>query len=44
VLAGFFHGLGRQQYAMGGGRGVDGNFTRGRADLHIGAQSLHVCV
>ena len=31
-------------YAMGDGRGVDGNFTRGLADLHIGARSLHVCV
>jgi len=29
---------------MGGGRVVDGNFTCGRADLHIHARSLHVCV
>jgi len=29
---------------MGGGRVVDGNITRGRVDLHIGARSLHVCV
>jgi len=29
---------------MGGDRGVDGNFTCGRADLHIRARSLHVCV
>jgi len=29
---------------MGGGRGVDGNFTCWRADLHIRARNLHVCV
>ena len=44
MLAGFFKGLGWQQYAMRGGRGVDGTLTRGRADLHIGAWTVHVCV
>jgi len=44
VLAGPFNGLVWQQYAMGGGRGVDEIFTSGRADLHICARSLHLCV
>jgi len=41
---GLFNGLRYHQYAMGGGWGVDGNFTCGCADLHIRARSLHVCV
>ena len=44
MLAGLFNGLKWQQYATGGGWGVDRSFTSGRADLHIRARSLLVCV